>query len=71
VNEASRDEDQILAEVKAAIAIVTRHRPAAAIFRLTCDRAGTVRLVLERVEGVPLAALGARHVDSGPAQHGG
>jgi hypothetical protein len=57
VSEPSRDERQILADVQAAIAIVTRHRPAAATFRLTCDRVGTVRLVLERVEGVPLAAL--------------
>jgi hypothetical protein len=49
--------DQILAELKAAAAIVQRHRPAAVLFRLTCDRAGNVRLVLERVEGIPLAAL--------------
>lgn len=59
----SQDESQAVAELQAAAAIVRKHRPAAMVFRLTCDRAGVVRLVLERMEGIPLAALACEDLD--------
>ncbi len=54
-----------MAEMAAALAIVDKHRPASMLFRLTCDRAGTIRLVLERIEGVPLAALSGEDLTKG------
>ena len=58
-----RSERDLVAEVKAAAALVIRHRPAAVTFRLSADRDGRVRLVLDRIEGIPLAAL-AEEVES-------
>lgn len=63
------DERQVCAEVRAALALVRRHQPAAIVLRLTCDRHGEVRLWLERVEGVPLAALADETM--GPESCGG
>ena len=59
------DERQVTAEVRAAMAIVLRHRPASMLFRLSSDRDGRVRLVLERIEGIPLAALSSTPLTRG------
>jgi hypothetical protein len=50
--------EDVLAELAAAVAFVGRHHPAAIVLRVSSDRQGTVRVVVERLEGVSLAALG-------------
>ncbi len=65
------DDRQVVSEIEAAVAILRRHRPALAVIRLTCAKDGSVRLWLERVEGVPLRALSGETLERQAVDLGG